>query len=292
MKSGADDDEGSFQAVTAVPKSRFVTGAGPATGQAAGGAAGAEGAAGPDDEMFRQAMGLCNEEKYDEALTMFNDVVAKFPEFNPHLVYYGMSLAYDGLGQEEEAVTSLEWSMHYKPDFIEAAITLGSLYARVGRLDEAVTTYHGVVTKQPDHELAENLQGAIREITHLVSGDAMNRFMAEMNTFRQQAAQQFKISLDFTPKSVAILNALIDQGWNTSLPEGKAIHRIASVYFGESLVRSMKGRWRLAHPFEDIAIVGLPVTVKPFKVLSRKWKEGQAFDLIKFMIAVSKGQTI
>jgi tetratricopeptide (TPR) repeat protein len=237
-------------------------------------------------------MGLCNEEKYEEALTMFNDVVAKFPEFNPHLVYYGMSIAYDGLGREDEAISSLEWSIHYKPDFIEATITLGSLYGRVGRLDEAVNMYHTVVTKQPDHELAQNLQGAIREITLLVSGDAMNRFMAEMNTFRQQAAQQFKISLDFSPKSVAILNALIDQGWNTSLPEGKAIHRIASVYFGESLVRSLKGQWRLAHPFEDIAIVGLPVTVKPFKVLSRKWKEGQAFDLIKYMIAVSKGQTI
>jgi len=235
----------------------------------------------PAEEQFQLAMDYSNREQHSEALAAFRKVLELDPNYQPDIVHYGIALCYDAQGMTDFALEELHKVLHYNPAHVEAHIVSGTLYAKKNRFADAVNEYETVLRMAPNHELAPEMKRSIDQWRADASGGTIQKLVEDLDLFIKQAEQAFKVKLDYTPQSLAIMDGLIDAGW-TPQSGGMGVLRLAGTYVGEVIVRNMGGEWRVAQPVEESGIEGLSrAGVKPFFIALDKFKKGKAGSLFE-----------
>lgn len=93
---------------------------------------------------------------WSDMLTFYEDVVAKSPSLpTPH---YDLGTVYKKLGRIDEAIDQYRTAINLKPDYYEAHNNLGNAYLEKGMVTEAVTEYRTAININPgDAEAHYNL---------------------------------------------------------------------------------------------------------------------------------------
>lgn len=89
--------------------------------------------------LARRGTAAIEQRRFGEALDAFSRAIALEPE-NPTLCF-GAGVAAFMLGQDEAAQSRFERALALNPDYLEAAVWLGDLHYRAGRLSEAIAIY-------------------------------------------------------------------------------------------------------------------------------------------------------
>jgi tetratricopeptide (TPR) repeat protein len=89
--------------------------------------------------LARRGTAAIEQRRFGEALDAFTKAIALQPD-NPTLCF-GAGVAAFMLGQDDAAQTRFECALSLNPDYLEAAVWLGDLHYRAGRLSEAIAIY-------------------------------------------------------------------------------------------------------------------------------------------------------
>jgi len=225
----------------------------------------------PADPRFKQGMELLNNERYDEAIPIFEDIMRRYPDFEPSMVLYGLGVAYDGKGWLDHAAAALQRSIQANVQNFEAHIFLGNIYAKLGKNTDAITEYTFVIDNRPDHELVPGLKATVQELKGFSSGDAHSRLVEEVEAFRMLVSKQIKVNLEYNLKGLQILDMIMESGFNDV--------NLVGGFFGEVVVRNLGGSWKMVTPREESYIEGLGNIVRPFEVAASKVEQGKAVSL-------------
>ena len=230
-------------------------------------------AAHPAEPRFKAAMEMLNNERYDEAIPMLEDVMRRYPDFNPSMVLYGLGIAYEGKGWLDHAAGALQKSVQANVQNFEAHIFLGNVYAKLGRNNDAITEYNFVIDNRPDHELVPGLKASVQQLKGFSTKDARTQLIEEVEAFRVLVKRQFKIDLEYNIKGLQILDMIMDSGFNDV--------RLAGGFIGEVIVRTIGGTWRMMTPIEESFIVAQDgQAVKPFDMAQSKIDQGKNVNLL------------
>ncbi|MBS9382766.1 MAG: tetratricopeptide repeat protein [Dolichospermum sp. BR01] len=96
-------------------------------------------------------------ENYEEAISSYDKAV----EFKPdlHEAWYNRGYSLDDLGRYEEAISSYDKAVEFKPDKHEAWNNRGISLGNLGRYEEAISSYDKAVEFKPDFHEAWNNRG-------------------------------------------------------------------------------------------------------------------------------------
>jgi len=105
--------------------------------------------------------------RFDEAATLFRNVIRLKPEMAP--AHHGLGTALVATGKLEEAISAFERALAIQqrnpaapgPDEAESLLNLGYLYARLGKPEKAVALHERAVALKPDFAEAHNNFGAL-----------------------------------------------------------------------------------------------------------------------------------
>ena len=89
--------------------------------------------------LARQGTAAIEQRRFGEALDAFTRAMALQPE--DATLCFGAGVAAFMLGQDESAQARFERALALNPDYFEAAVWLGDLHYRAGRLSEAIAIY-------------------------------------------------------------------------------------------------------------------------------------------------------
>jgi tetratricopeptide (TPR) repeat protein len=223
--------------------------------------------------MFNEAMKLLNADRYDEAITTFNNILYSYPDFDASMIHYGLGVAYDSTDQLENAENSFKQCIQANVSNFEAHIFLGNVYTKMGRRAEAIAEFEFVIENNPNHELVPGLKAQVEELRNYSADGARARLIEEVEAFRHLVKTQFKIVLPYDMKGIELLNMIMDTGWSDII--------LAGGFIGEVLVRSFGGQWVMQMPREESYVDGLgEIQVNPFELASFKTEKGAEFSLV------------
>ena len=120
--------------------------------------AGAGDARAADDPIALARVGTAaiENQRFGDALEAFNKASALRP--GDASLCFGAGVAAFMLGQNDVAQTRFECALALKPDYLPAAVWLGDLHYRAGRLPEAISIYEGARQHSPgERKLQEQL---------------------------------------------------------------------------------------------------------------------------------------
>ena len=89
--------------------------------------------------LARKGTAAIEQRRFGEALDAFTRAMALEPE--DATLCFGAGVAAFMLGQDESAQARFECALALNPDYLEAAVWLGDLHYRAGRLSEAIAIY-------------------------------------------------------------------------------------------------------------------------------------------------------
>lgn len=100
-------------------------------------------------DTFMRARALSDFGHYEEAITCWEKVIAKKPDFAEG--YYNLGLAHAGLGRHEDAIGALKQSIRIKPNECAGAyLELGRVYGQQERFPEAAEAIQQAIQLKPD----------------------------------------------------------------------------------------------------------------------------------------------
>lgn len=99
-------------------------------------------------DKFNQAIDLLNGEKYQEAIKLLEEVVAKTNKFTAPYIDLGM--AYARMGDMKNAEKNLQKAVEINGHHPVALNELGLVYRKTGRYQKARDTYQSILTMYPD----------------------------------------------------------------------------------------------------------------------------------------------
>lgn len=110
----------------------------------------------PGNVVARNLKGelLASQKRFDEAAVAFADAVARSPQW--WVPYRGLALSRLGLRDADGAVAALTQGVEKTQGAPALASDLAALYERLGRLDDAIKVYEGVVARNPGSVPASN----------------------------------------------------------------------------------------------------------------------------------------
>jgi tetratricopeptide (TPR) repeat protein len=88
-------------------------------------------------------------ENHEEAISSYDKAVEFKPDFHEAWNKRGNSL--DDLGRYEEAISSYDKAVEFKPDFHDAWYNRGIFLRKLGRYEEAISSYDKAVEFKPDY---------------------------------------------------------------------------------------------------------------------------------------------
>lgn len=112
--------------------------------------------------LARTGTAALENQRFGDALEAFTKAAALQPGDASHC--FGAGIAAFMLGQNDVAQTRFECALALNPNYLPAALWLGDLHYRAGRLDEAISIYETARQRSPGaRELQEPLVGWRRE---------------------------------------------------------------------------------------------------------------------------------
>jgi predicted O-linked N-acetylglucosamine transferase (SPINDLY family) len=125
----------------------------------------------PLGELFQGAQTLIDEGAPHAAIRLYETWLEHARSPLDYAVWFNLAIAYSGIGNDTSAERGYVKAISVNPRFIEARLSLGTLYERLGRPDDALATWHAILTEVPDlaaqpklHVQALNNLGRLLEI--------------------------------------------------------------------------------------------------------------------------------
>jgi len=100
-------------------------------------------------EDFARAVDLLNSQAYDEAIDLFKQVIEQSPEVTAP--YIDLAIAYEQIGNPEEAEANLKIALELIPDHPVASNEYGLLCRKSGRFAEAREIYERAIASFPEY---------------------------------------------------------------------------------------------------------------------------------------------
>ncbi|WP_287128148.1 tetratricopeptide repeat protein [Candidatus Cyanaurora vandensis] len=91
-------------------------------------------------------------ERYEEAISSYDQAIKYKPD--KHEAWNNRGIALDKLGRYEEAISSYDQAIKYKPDLHEAWYNRGNALDELGRYEEAISSYDQAIKYKPDYHEA------------------------------------------------------------------------------------------------------------------------------------------
>jgi serine/threonine-protein kinase len=112
------------------------------------------------DQQRKQALAFSNTHQWSSAVAAWRQFIHDYSGVNlnaDHAAYYNLGVAYEALGQWNEAADSFERASLADINFSDAnnLLRLGRSYGKVGRWTDAVATYRRVLRVDPANEIAK-----------------------------------------------------------------------------------------------------------------------------------------
>ena len=110
----------------------------------------------PGNVVARNLKGelLASQKRFDDAAASFAEAIARAPQW--WVPYRGLALSHLGSRDTEGAVAALSQGVEKTQGAPGLASDLAALYERLGRLDEAIKVYEGLVARNPGSAPASN----------------------------------------------------------------------------------------------------------------------------------------
>jgi Tfp pilus assembly protein PilF len=102
---------------------------------------------------------MLGEEKHEEALKLYQEALAMYPEYAR--AHYNIGVVLKLLGQMEKAAASYEKALLIEPEDIEALNNLGVILRGLGRLEEAAAKYRMALAIKPENAETHNNLGVL-----------------------------------------------------------------------------------------------------------------------------------
>jgi len=129
------------------------------------------------EEAMKKGVGFIRHDKFNEAITEFNKVIAINPESAN--AYYNLGFAYDKKGDLAEAISNFSKAIEIDPTLTDAYYNRAFAYYKKGNFNNAITDYSKVVEISPEAADAHyglglayskkgNLNKAISEYTEAI----------------------------------------------------------------------------------------------------------------------------
>jgi tetratricopeptide (TPR) repeat protein len=113
----------------------------------------AAGTATPEiNARFQEGMKLFSENKFTEALVIFEELYAKYPDL--HELYASIATTYHSLKQSDKAIEWLLKGLEAKPDDENLMLRVAETYAEMGKSSEANEWYGKIIAKNPKDNYA------------------------------------------------------------------------------------------------------------------------------------------
>ena len=137
-------------------------------------------AAGTDaaDARFARGVLLVKQNKYQEALTVFDQIATVEPQNGA--VQYQRGVLYDKLGQHDKAVEAFKKSTQIDPTYAPAWFDLGVIYYNKGDYNNALIAYMAAVKNDNSNARAHaNLASTYRQLERYAEANAEYKIAAE-----------------------------------------------------------------------------------------------------------------
>jgi len=102
----------------------------------------------PGENSYRLANKHLEDGNFDEAMRVFNDVIAQFPDYKE--AYLGKALTLMQMGDLENSRLSFNKALELDGDFAQAYANRGILNDRTGNYEDAVRDYKKAIVLNPD----------------------------------------------------------------------------------------------------------------------------------------------
>jgi len=100
-----------------------------------------------EDEALKKGVDLIRHDKFDEAITEFNNVIAVDPKSAS--AYYNLGFAYDKKGDFDKAILNFSKAIEIDPTLTDAYYNRGFAYYKKGAFDNAINDYNKVIEISP-----------------------------------------------------------------------------------------------------------------------------------------------
>jgi tetratricopeptide (TPR) repeat protein len=100
-----------------------------------------------------------NESDYQYQIDNYTKCLRIYPDYNNHIVYFNRGLAYDFLGNDEEAIADYTRALRIDPDYADAYNNRGFTYNNLGEYEKAIFDYTRAIRIDPDYAEAYNNRG-------------------------------------------------------------------------------------------------------------------------------------
>jgi tetratricopeptide (TPR) repeat protein len=110
----------------------------------------------PDNPRVRHLKGevLANLKRTDAALMNFREAIARSPNWT--VPYQSMAAAESAAGRNEDSIKTLQEGLKVSNGAPLLVVDLAGLYERLGRVDEAIAQYEGLLKRDPQLTVAAN----------------------------------------------------------------------------------------------------------------------------------------
>ncbi|MGB7415562.1 MAG: tetratricopeptide repeat protein [Thermosynechococcaceae cyanobacterium] len=107
------------------------------------------------EDFFAQGLILNTLGRHEEAISSYEQVIKFKPDYHKAFFYRGIDLSI--LGRYDEAISSYDEAIQFKPDDYEAFYNRGNILNDLRRYDEAISSYDKAIQFKPDlHEAFHN----------------------------------------------------------------------------------------------------------------------------------------
>jgi tetratricopeptide (TPR) repeat protein len=101
---------------------------------------------------FDRGNSLCEEGRFEEAITSYDRAILYKPDF--HETWYNRGSALDDSGRYEEAIKSYDRAIFFNPDYHKTWYNRGNSLGNSGRYEESIASYDRAISLSPDHHKA------------------------------------------------------------------------------------------------------------------------------------------
>lgn len=132
------------------------------------------------DALSKQGTALLHSQRFEEALTSYEQALKLQPNHVPTIFNHGAALA--NLQRFDEALASFEYALTIQADHAQTLSNLGSVLVHFNRFHEALARYNQALASQADHvEALSNRGGVLTKLNRFEEASASFTKALEIN---------------------------------------------------------------------------------------------------------------
>ncbi|MGF2036395.1 MAG: TIGR03032 family protein [Nostoc sp. CmiVER01] len=121
-------------------------------------------------EQYQQALALQKQLQFTEAIALYEQIIAQYPQYAP--AWYQLGVIMDNQGQTHQAVLAYQQALTINPKYAEAYNNLGIVEVAEKNLEKAIAYFESAILSNPNYAFAHNNLGLIWQMQGKLSAAA------------------------------------------------------------------------------------------------------------------------